>query len=74
MPFVHVFALAGASDEQKERLVAGVTDAICRAYAIGPDIVTLYLNEIPLSNYGHGGRVGAAARPAPSTRCAAGRR
>lgn len=61
MPFVQVHALEGASTEQKRRLAEGITDALCAAYGIGREIVTIYITEVPLAGYAHAGVVGAAA-------------
>jgi len=61
MPFVHVLSPAGASSAQKRRLIAGITDALCEAYDITPDIVTIYVAGVAPEDYGHGGRQGGEA-------------
>ncbi len=57
MPFLLVHSLPIPS-EQKKILIKELTEAICFAYEIKPDIVTIYILEFTNENYGHGGLVG----------------
>lgn len=61
MPFLNVFILEGATPAQKQAMAEGVTRALCAAYDVGPEIVTLYVVEIPLHDYAHAGNLGEAA-------------
>ena len=57
MPFLLVHSLP-ISSEQKKVLIKELTEAICIAYEIKPDIVTIYISEFSNENYGHGGFTG----------------
>ena len=57
MPFLLVHSLPIYS-EQKKILIKELTEAICFAYEIKPDIVTIYISEFANENYGHGGHTG----------------
>jgi len=36
--------------DQKRKLVAEVTDAICRALDVGPEVVRIMINDMPREN------------------------
>ena len=65
MPIVYVYGLEGRSIERKRRLVKGVTEAVCDAYDVPADIVTVYLFDQPPENCGHGGVLVADSAPDP---------
>ena len=56
MPVIHVYGFERPIEKKRE-IVKGLTDATCVAYDISPDIVTVYLHDLPKENAGHGGRL-----------------
>lgn len=55
MPIVHIHIMEGRSDEKKERLIAEVTDAICRSLDAKPESVRIIIQEMPKAHFGIGG-------------------
>lgn len=55
MPIVHIHIMEGRSDEKKERLIAEVTDAICRSLDAKPETVRIIIQEMPKAHFGIGG-------------------
>jgi 4-oxalocrotonate tautomerase len=58
MPVIHVYAFERTRD-QKRALVKEVTEATCRTYDVPPEIVTVYLFDVPKGNAAHGGVLAA---------------
>ena len=46
MPVIHVYGFERPTDKKRE-IVKGITDATCKAYDVSPDIVTVYLFDVP---------------------------
>ena len=55
MPIAHIHIMEGRSDEKKERLIAEVTDAICRSLDAKPETVRIIIQEMPKAHFGIGG-------------------
>ncbi|MFZ2629753.1 MAG: 4-oxalocrotonate tautomerase [Rugosibacter sp.] len=55
MPIAHIHIMEGRSDEKKERLIAEVTDAICRSLDAKPESVRVIIQEMPKAHFGIGG-------------------
>jgi 4-oxalocrotonate tautomerase len=55
MPIAHIHIMEGRSDEKKERLIAEVTDAICRSLDAKPESVRIIIQEMPKAHFGIGG-------------------
>jgi 4-oxalocrotonate tautomerase len=55
MPIVQINILAGRDEGKKERMIAEVTDAICRSLEVRPETVRVMINEMPNTNFGIGG-------------------
>jgi len=47
MPFIHVYAYAGRSVEQKRQLVKGMTDVVCSTFGVKPETVHIYIFDQP---------------------------
>ena len=60
MPFIEI---TDSAPEQGIRAAAtrGMTDSLCQAFAIKPEIVTCYYNSSPDYSYGHAGKHGKLA-------------
>ena len=54
MPVVHVYAFERPIEKKRE-IVKSITEATCKAYDVPPEIVTVYLFDVPKENAGHGG-------------------
>ena len=55
MPIAHLHIMEGRSDEKKERLIAEVTEAICRSLDAKPESVRVIIQEMPKAHFGIGG-------------------
>jgi 4-oxalocrotonate tautomerase len=55
MPIIQINIMEGRSDEQKERLIAEVTDACVRALDAPKPSVRIMINEMPKQNFGIAG-------------------
>jgi len=55
MPIAHINIMEGRDDEQKERLIAAVTDAICDSLGSPREAVRVLLHEVPKSQWGIAG-------------------
>jgi 4-oxalocrotonate tautomerase len=49
--------------EQKQRLVAGITDAFVAAYGVRPDQVTVFIHEVDDDNWGKAGALASKSDP-----------
>jgi 4-oxalocrotonate tautomerase len=47
--------MEGRSEEKKERLIAEVTEAICRSLDAKPESVRVIIQEMPKAHFGIGG-------------------
>lgn len=56
MPEVHVFMVAGRTDEQKRNLMKGLTDAVCEHLGSPIAGVTVQIFETPLADKMKGGQ------------------
>jgi len=61
MPYLEVFDYA-ADPAQRQAATRGITRALCQAYEIPSEIVTLYFHNIDASNYGHDSAFGVEAQ------------
>jgi 4-oxalocrotonate tautomerase len=55
MPIVQINIMEGRDDDKKDRLIAEVTDAICRSLEVKPETVRVMINEMPKAHFGIGG-------------------
>ncbi|MDF2180597.1 4-oxalocrotonate tautomerase [Neptuniibacter sp. CAU 1671] len=56
MPIAQINIIEGRSDEQKERLIAEMTDAIVRALDAPRESVRVLINEMPKQHFGIAGQ------------------
>lgn len=82
LPFIEIWGF-DQNDATRQRLSRDLTDALCRAFDIAPDIVTLYFQTLQPRDYAHAGvhspegsartfiKVHAFARPVARKRAAA---
>ncbi|PLX82807.1 MAG: tautomerase [Desulfuromonas sp.] len=52
MPFVNVRITTGATKEQKEQLVEGITDLLARVLSKNPASTHVVVEEVPPGNWG----------------------
>ncbi len=55
MPIVQVSMMSGRTNEQKERLIREVTNAVMEAVGAPEQNITVIINEIPKAAFGIGG-------------------
>lgn len=60
MPFIEITD-SGPAHEARAIATRTMTDGLCRAFAIKPEIVTCYYNSAPHYSYGHAGKYGENA-------------
>ncbi len=56
MPIAQINIVEGRTDEQKERLIHEVTDAIVRSLGAPVESVRIILNEMPRQHFGIAGQ------------------
>ncbi|MDR8993897.1 2-hydroxymuconate tautomerase [Burkholderia multivorans] len=56
MPIAHLYILEGRDDEKKERLIAEVSEAICRSLDAPHESVQVIITEMPKEHFGIGGQ------------------
>ncbi len=64
MPFVNVKITTGATDQQKEALIEGITDLLVRVLDKNPASTHVVIEEIAPENWGIRGRTVAELRAA----------
>lgn len=57
MPIVKVTLFKGRTEEQKEKMVREITEALCRTINVKPEDVIVIIEEIDKRNYAIGGKV-----------------
>ncbi len=59
MPFITIRVTGGAeapTKKQKEELIAGATDLVVRVLGKNPETTHVIIEEVPMDNWGIGGR------------------
>jgi 4-oxalocrotonate tautomerase len=56
MPIAHISIIQGRTEEQKERLIADVTEAIHKSLGAPVETIRVLVNELPASQWGIGGK------------------
>jgi 4-oxalocrotonate tautomerase len=56
VPYISIETFAGKTDEQKRRLIAGVTDAVTYALEVPKEAVWIVIKDIPKPSWGEAGR------------------
>ncbi|MDP6786951.1 MAG: tautomerase family protein, partial [Rhodospirillales bacterium] len=64
MPIIHVYAFE-RSLEQKREIAQGITEVTCKAYDVPPEIVTVYIFDVPKENAAHAGVLASEAEGKP---------
>ena len=54
MPSVYVYGFERPVENKRE-IVKGITEATCKAYDVPPEIVTVYIFDVPKENAAHAG-------------------
>ena len=54
MPIVYVYGFERPVEKKRE-IVKGITEATCKAYDVPPEIVTVYIFDVPKENAADGG-------------------
>ncbi len=66
MPYVNVRLLEDkVTTEQKAEVIAGITDVLVRVLGKNPDRTFVVIDEVPLENWGSGGKSIAEQRKQP---------
>ncbi|CFB61377.1 tautomerase family protein [Pandoraea apista] len=60
VPIVQVVLIAGRTDEQKTRLIAGLTDSVVTVLGVGAESVRVFIKDIPNTEFGIGGATAAS--------------
>lgn len=55
MPYVNVRIAGGATPEQKDEVIKGITDVLVRVLDKNPESTFVVIDEVPLENWGHKG-------------------
>lgn len=56
MPLAYVSLIEGTTEEQKRKLIAGITDAFAESVNAPRELVRVIINEVPDTNWGVGGK------------------
>lgn len=56
MPIVNIGIWEGRSEEQKEKMIQGVTKAVCDSIGCPPETVIVVIDDIKKENWGAGGK------------------
>ena len=56
MPIVSINIIEGRSDEQKERMIDAVSDALASSLDAPKESVRIMINEMPKQHFGIGGQ------------------
>ncbi len=56
MPSITVKMLEGRTDEQKKALIEKVTVAVSETSGAPVERISVFIDEVPLTNYGHAGK------------------
>ena len=64
MPTIHVYGFERPI-EKKRKIVEGITEATCKAYGVTPEIVGVYIFDVPRENAAHGGVLASEAEGKP---------
>ncbi|NRA17498.1 MAG: 4-oxalocrotonate tautomerase family protein [Oceanospirillaceae bacterium] len=67
MPIINVLMLEGRSIEQKQALIAKVTDAVCETIDVPSAAVRVIIQDIPPTQWGVGGEPKQRNSPSCST-------
>ncbi|KPV64761.1 MAG: 4-oxalocrotonate tautomerase [Candidatus Bathyarchaeota archaeon BA1] len=55
MPFVQVNLIEGRTEEQREKLVKAITDAMVEVLGVSKEVVWIYFNDMPKTHFASGG-------------------
>lgn len=56
MPLAQITLIKGTTEDQKRRLIAGITDAFVESLGTPRDLCRVIIVEVPDTNWGVGGR------------------
>lgn len=56
MPVIQVDMLDGKTEEQKDKLIGEITNAVCRSVNVSPETVTVIIRDTKPINWGNGGK------------------
>ncbi|RAU19093.1 2-hydroxymuconate tautomerase [Nitrincola tibetensis] len=56
MPIAQLYIMEGRSDEQKERLIASITESIASSLDTPTDAVRVIITEMPKQHFGIAGK------------------
>jgi len=53
MPYVNVRIAGGATQEQKDEVIKGITDVLVRVLDKDPETTFVVIDEVAIENWGH---------------------
>jgi len=56
MPLVQISMFEGRDIKTKVKIMKLVTEAICESCSVGPDAVTIIINDVPRTDWGKAGK------------------
>jgi 4-oxalocrotonate tautomerase len=63
MPYVQINLLEGRSEEQIEKLVEAITDAIVKIFGVPKEVVWIEFNEMRKNRFAQGGVLRSKRQP-----------
>jgi len=57
MPTVIIYPSEGKSIDQKRGVVKGITEAVCKNFAVSPEAVRILIREVKKEDYGRAGKL-----------------
>ena len=57
MPIIDIHLMEGRTDDQKRKLVASVTKAVCESVDVDPQKVKIIISEMAPNGYAVGGKL-----------------
>jgi len=57
MPTIFVYPSEGRSIDEKRDLVKGVTEAVCKSFAVPPEAVRILIREVKKEDYARAGKL-----------------
>ena len=57
MPTVFIYPSEGKSIDQKREVVKGITEAVCKSFAVSPEAVRIIIREVKKEVYARAGKL-----------------
>lgn len=63
MPSVFIYQIEGRTQEQKRRVVEGITEVICKEYGVNKESVTIVFQDKSKDDWARGGKFFSELKP-----------